>query len=174
MKKAIFFSIIIGIFTCCTHKKTSHNKELEISPGIYVLDSKKPIKSLDELTSLFKGEPIYIDRWATWCDPCIEEFKFNKPLRNFLNSHNIELVYLNADKDIQTNKYYKFIKHHNLIGYHLRLNTALKKDLIDRGVFIPRIPQYIVIGKVGNVITNKALRPSNGDSLYTQLENLIK
>lgn len=175
MKTAIIFSIIfLGVFTSCSNKEASNTEGLEISPGIYVLDSKKPITSFEELTGRLKGKPIYIDRWATWCDPCIEEFKFNKPLRKFLSSHDVNLVYLNADKDIQASKYFEFIKSHDLRGYHLRLDDALKKDLINRGIFIPIIPQYFIIGKDGKVITNKALRPSDGDSLYTQIEHSIQ
>jgi len=174
MKKAIFFTIILGVFFSCSHQKSSNSKGLEISPGIYVLDSKKPIKTLDELTHILKGTPIYIDRWATWCSPCIEEFRFKKPLRRFLDGHHINLVYLNADENIQPSKYHEFIKSHDLRGYHLRLNPALKNDLVDRGVFIPIIPQYIIMSNNGKVITNKALRPSDGDSLYAQLKNFIK
>lgn len=50
----------------------------------------------------------------------------------------------------------------------------LKEDLADQEIFIPRIPQYMVIDKLGNVIENNALRPSDQQELYNQLSELLK
>ena len=83
------------------------------------------------------------------------------------------MVYLNSDKDIQDSALYHFIISHNLVGYHLRLNETLKKDLSDKKIFIPIIPQFLIMDKTGQIVDNKAMRPSNGDSLYNQLTNYL-
>ena len=38
------------------------------------------IQSIGQLTSLFNGKPVYIDLWATWCEPCLDEFKYSREL----------------------------------------------------------------------------------------------
>ena len=41
------------------------------------------------------------------------------------------------------------------------------------GCYIPMIPQYMIVNKKGEVVTNKALRPSTGKKLYKQLDSLL-
>ena len=41
------------------------------------------------------------------------------------------------------------------------------------GCYIPMIPQYMIVNKKGEVVTNKALRPSTGKQLYKQLDILL-
>ncbi len=164
-------ALILAILFCSCHNKDrkSENRIWELAPHIRVLDKYKPINSLAELSELFLNKTAYIDRWATWCSPCLEEFKYGDSLHKFLNNNNIEMIYLNSDKDIQDSVLYQFIISHNLIGYHLKLNDSLKQDLSDKKIFIPMIPQFMIMDKNGQIVNNKALRPSNGDSLYIQL-----
>ena len=170
MRNTVLILIIVMAFSSCNIKSGKNETRIwDLAPNIHVLDKVKPIYSLTELSEFFKDRTVYIDRWATWCSPCLEEFKYGDSLHKFLNSNNIEMVYLNSDKDIQDSVLYQFIISHNLEGYHLRLNETLKKDLSDKNIFIPVIPQFMIMDKHGQIVNNKAMRPSNGDSLYTQL-----
>ena len=144
-----------------------------MAPDIYILDKEKPINSLADLSSFFKDKTVYIDRWATWCSPRIEEFKYGDSLHKFLNDNKIELIYLNSDKDIKDSVLYQFILSHKLKGYHLRLNDTLKKDLTEQKIFIPIIPQFMIMDKSGKIAENSAFRPSDGDTLYIQLKKYI-
>jgi len=170
MRNTILTLIITMQFCSCnTNSRKQETQIWELAPNIHVIDKDKPIYSLAELSEFFKDKTVYIDRWATWCPPCLEEFKYGDSLHKFLNDNSIEMVYLNSDKDIQDSVLYQFIVSHNLVGYHLRLNDTLKKDLSDNKIFIPMIPQYMIMDKDGQIVDNKALRPSDGDSLYIQL-----
>jgi thiol-disulfide isomerase/thioredoxin len=170
MKNTILTLIIALLFCSCNRKSGKNETQVwELAPNIHVLDKYKPIYSLAELSEFFKDKTVYIDRWATWCSPCLEEFKYGDSLHKFLNDNSIKMVYLNSDKDIQDSVFYQFIVSHNLFGYHLRLNDSLKNELSDKKIFIPIIPQFMIMDKRGQIVDNKALRPSNGDSLYLQL-----
>jgi len=169
MKNILSFLSVLIILVSCTS-----NNSYELAPDIYILDKNNAIESFNDLTKKFLGKPIYIDRWATWCTPCIEEFKHNEDLHNYLHDNNIEIVYLNSDFDLNEEKWFDFIIDHNLKGNHLRLDSILKADLIDKGIFIPMIPQYIIIGENGELIDNKALRPSSGEELFNQLKQTLK
>ncbi|MDX9772688.1 MAG: redoxin family protein [Bacteroidales bacterium] len=166
--KLLFISIVLTIGSCTS------NKNYELAPNIYILDKVDPIVSFEDLTNRFKGKPIYIDRWASWCNPCMEEFKHNEALHKFLDSNKIEIVYLNSDTDLDENEWFDLIIDHNLIGNHLRLDSILKADLIDKGIFIPMIPQYCIVNEEGLVVSNKAKRPSDGINLYNQLDSLLR
>ena len=45
----------------------------ELEPGIYILDKATPVESWAELAARLPSKAIYVDRWATWCAPCLEE-----------------------------------------------------------------------------------------------------
>ena len=164
----LLFSILIALGSCTS------NKSFELAPDIYILDKEGPIESFEVLTNKFQGKPIFIDRWATWCSPCIEEFNHNEALHNFLQDNKIEIVYLNSDTDLVEGKWFDFIIDHNLKGNHVRLDSILKADLVDKEIFIPIIPQYIIVGREGEIIENSALRPSSGEELYNQLKETLK
>lgn len=166
--KLLFISIVLAIASCTS------NRNYELAPDIFILDKNEPILSFEDLTNRFRGKPIYVDRWASWCSPCIEEFKHNKDLHKFLDDNRIEIVYLNSDTDLNETDWFDFIIEHNLKGNHLRLDSILKADLMDKDIFIPMIPQYLIINKKGLVVTNKANRPSDSIKLYNQLDSLLK
>jgi len=171
MKRILLFSILLIGFASF---KNDDIIGWVLAPQIYILDKQMPVKSLDELIGILKDKQIYIDRWATWCGPCLEQFTYNDALHQFLQDNDILLVYLNSDKDLEEEKWFDFIKTHKLRGYHLRLNDELKEDLVKREIFIPMIPQYIIMNKEGSVMENKALKPSDGENLFNQLKNLLE
>jgi thiol-disulfide isomerase/thioredoxin len=166
--KLLVLSILITL-SCC-----KNNKSFELAPDIFILDKDDPIESFNDLTNRLHGKPIYIDRWATWCSPCLKEFTHSEALHDFLQDNKIEIVYLNSDTDLNEEEWFNFIIDHNLKGKHLRLDSILKADLVDKGIFIPMIPQYLIVGEEGEIIENSALRPSSGENLYDQLKNTLK
>ena len=146
----------------------------ELVPGIYILDKQGPVKSVKELATILYGKGVYIDRWATWCSPCLDEFEFKDSLKKFLDSRSMVLVYLNSDVNIEEDALFEFIKTHDLKGFHLRLNNDLKADLTDEGLFVPLIPQYMIMSSWGEIVENRALRPSDSEKLYAQVEELLR
>jgi thiol-disulfide isomerase/thioredoxin len=174
MRNIILILIAVFLFSCSNNKRPDQKiSRWELAPDIYILDKNKPVETFSELTGFFKGKALFIDRWASWCSPCIEEFNYIDSLHQFLNNNKIEMLYLNSDQEIQDSAFYQFIISHKLSGNHLRLNDSLKKDLIRKQIFIPRIPQYLIINQNGIVVENNALRPSNGQKLYDQIKSKI-
>ena len=167
-RKLLLLSFLITICSC------TGNKGFELAPGIYILDNDEPIESFKDLTNMLQGKLIFIDRWATWCSPCIEEFNYSEALHNFLQNNKIEIVYLNSDTDLIEEKWFDFIIEHNLKGNHVRLDSIFKADLVEKGIFIPMIPQYMIVGRDGKIIENSALRPSSGEELFNQLKEALK
>lgn len=168
MKKAFLFLGVVFALSACTD-----NQAYELAPGIFIMDKKQAIESFDELSSRMEGKPFYLDRWASWCSPCIEEFGHVEALHAFLSDNQIEMVYLNSDGDIDEDAWFDFIIEHKLKGYHLNLDSTLKADMASKLIFIPIIPQYMIVGQGGELINKDALRPSDGEELYDQLRNAL-
>ncbi len=146
--------------------------ENPFSDKIKFVDKFRTINSLKSLGQHLDEKKIFIDIWASWCNPCIQEFKFKDELKIALTKNGIGLLYLSIDSDDNDNKWKNLIKVYNLEGYHMRANSELSKYLSENfgnsGTL--SIPHYIIIGKSGKVLIHDAPRPSE----LSELENKMK
>ena len=166
-RELLILGILFAVQAC------TDNQVTEVHPGIFVLDQKQAIETFDELVQRMEGKPFFLDRWASWCSPCIDEFNHVEPLHAFLEDKQVEMVYLNSDVDLGNKEWIDFMVEHKLKGYHLRLDSALKADMSKRLIFIPIIPQYLIVGKDGSILEKDAARPSAGEELYKQIEEAL-
>jgi thiol-disulfide isomerase/thioredoxin len=145
----------------------------EMPENIFVLDKDKPINSFDELVEKMTGRPFLIDCWATWCSPCFDEFKFNDQLKAFLETKNMDVVYISFDRTEDEAKWLNAIRDKNLQGYHFRVNNSFRKELAEIG-FSGGVPAYMIVNEKGVVVENNAFRPSQTEKLYNQINSALK
>jgi thiol-disulfide isomerase/thioredoxin len=148
-------------------------KKWELPEGTYLLDREEPINSFEELTLKFAEKAFFIDCYATWCSPCIEEFQYKEELIEFLNKHNIELVYISFNRKLGDAKWLNFLKEHNLTGYHMRANENFVNDFKQKTGFNNQFPTYLIIDKTGKLVEQNAFRPSNKQKLFNQLKTKL-
>lgn len=140
---------------------------------IKYIDNK--IDMLEDLSKVdsFEQKILYIDIWATWCGPCIGEFKHkDKIYELLLNYKNIIPVYISIDEDSNDMAWKEKTKVFNLNGYHLRANNKLATDINEKlyegkGIGVPR---YILLDKDGNILEKDLTRASNIDKLKQELD----
>ncbi|GGG88256.1 hypothetical protein GCM10011416_00640 [Polaribacter pacificus] len=125
--------------------------------------------SLDHL----KGSYVYIDLWATWCNPCIAEIPALKSLEKEFHNKNIKFVSISID-DKRTagswenaqNKWRAMVKDKSLSGIQLFADQDL--DFL-QAYQVNGIPRFILIDPKGNIVDANAPRPSNPN-----LKNMFK
>ncbi|GHM99163.1 cytochrome c biogenesis protein [Cytophagales bacterium WSM2-2] len=122
--------------------------------GPHALVSK--ISSVQELVSKHQGKPLYIDVWATWCGPCLEEFPYSKMLREELKD--VTFVYICIDSEY--NRFQNTAAKFGLEGDLYFLDNNESKQL--RQEFgINGIPHYILVNPKGEIVFEGfKLRPS--------------
>jgi len=125
--------------------------------------------SLDAL----KGKYVYIDVWATWCNPCIAEIPALKSLEKKYHAKNIRFVSISIDDqksagswDKALAKWRKMVKDKNLTGTQLYAGDDIA---FMKAYLVTGIPRFILIDPKGNIVNPNAPRPSD-----PALENLFK
>ncbi|MBX3257443.1 MAG: TlpA family protein disulfide reductase [Chitinophagaceae bacterium] len=129
------------------------------------------INSFRELMALFKGKPVFIEFWATWCITCKDQFDHEKELHQLLQSKNAEHLFISLDHQVETEEWKELIKYYNLRGSHIRANPSLIKDLtrIFWNGKSYALPLYVLMGASGNIVEEDAFRPGDKKRLYQQI-----
>ncbi|MBX2840874.1 MAG: TlpA family protein disulfide reductase [Flammeovirgaceae bacterium] len=133
--------------------------------------------STEKLLDHFKGNYIYIDFWATWCAPCLEEFQCHTSLQKLAEKYSIVLLHISLDREKHEKKWKKRINEYNLTGYHIRADWKLQKDLwkvIFQQESRPSLPRFILIGKNGELINYHTSRPSEIEKLENEINQLAE
>ena len=146
--------------------------------SVPVIDSVNK-NSLAEIFQNISGRFFFIDVWATWCQPCIQEFTYQTSLTKFLEKKKIQEVFLSIDQERDKYKWQNFIKANFLPGYHFLLTNNAQKELVkvlsrksgEGSLFIPR---FLLYDKEANQYYLDLPRPSTGIGLETALDNIIK
>ena len=127
-----------------------------------------------EILNRHKGKLIYIDLWASWCRPCLEEMSSLKRVADDYKNKNISFISLSLDdkKKIWQNASIKHnVNFSSKEGYWIKKPKKFIQFMINRreDEFTPLwIPRCLLIDTNGNIITSKAIRPSHKE-LYNQL-----
>ncbi|MGJ8743657.1 TlpA family protein disulfide reductase [Polaribacter sp.] len=136
------------------------------------VDVKGGTKSLDS----FKGKYLYIDVWATWCGPCIQQIPYLQELEKQYHAKNIEFVSISTDESRRSGgsweaaekKWRDFVKAKQMTGVQLWSGQDIS---FQRDYQINGIPRFILIDPNGNIVDANAPRPSDPrlKELFTSL-----
>lgn len=114
-----------------------------------------------------KTTPVLVDFWATWCGPCIAEIPNMVEQYEKYHAKGFEVVGISLDEDKE--KVDSFVAE-NKIPWPIIYAGKGWQDPIAQFYGISGIPQLILIGRDGNVITLNA----RGAKLAERLAELFK
>lgn len=124
--------------------------------------------SLDDL----KGDYVYLDIWATWCAPCLNEIPALKRLMEEYEDRDIKFVSISIDQRKDYEKWKQMVIEKDLKGVQLIADNAWQSDFI-QDYQIQAIPRFILLDPNGNIITNRAPYPSDENLINIFDENGI-
>jgi len=160
MRNLLLFIVVMGTLSFTLTKEVSKKTEKsnitsgKISPDFTFKDFNDKHTTLNN----FKGKYVYIDIWATWCEPCKDELEplqdLNKAFKN-----NIEFVSISVDYLRDIEQWKEFITTNKLMGTQLIADNNWYSDFI-RAYKITTIPRFILIDPEGKIIDAYAPRPS--------------
>ena len=118
----------------------------------------------------FRGKYVYLDFWATWCSPCMQELPEYIKLQNAYKGKNIAFVSISLD--LNKNSWKNIIAENKSEAVNLFAPNGWEADVV-KAYQIYGIPTFVLIDKDGNIIDAQAPRPSSIEIRKT-LDELLK
>ncbi len=128
----------------------------------------KDLNGTNVSLSKFKGKPVLLNFWATWCGACKEELPSMERLHKTAKEHGIQVVAISIDRGNQE-KVQKYVKEYNLT-FPILLDPDQK---VRRSYFILGLPTSYLIdsqGKLRGFISGA--RQWDNDKFYEVLSTI--
>ena len=125
-----------------------------LAPNFEFKNRKGELISLADL----QGYVIYLDIWATYCKPCLEEIEPSKELQKKLSNQKIKFV--NICIESKRESWLSLIKKKEFTGIQLYC-TKEGEEKFKENYVVQGIPRYIIIDKEGKIYDINAKRPSD-------------
>ncbi len=92
----------------------------------------------------FRGKPVFLNFWATWCTPCLAEMPGIENLYNAVDNNEVQFVLVAIDDDFNKALAFKQRKNYNFPIYRIAgtIPSALKSD---------EVPTTYVLDGNGNI-----------------------
>lgn len=142
MKLLIKLFFIVFIIIGCNdaqNKKSGAGAAASVKPGNIKLTDLKG-DSIDMVK--YKGKVVFINFWATWCKPCIEEMPTIKNAIAILNNDRIEFLFAS---DETTEQIESFENKHNY-----NLNYVKAGNLEELGIMV--LPTTFIFDREGKQV----------------------
>ncbi|HEY9535845.1 MAG TPA: TlpA disulfide reductase family protein [Mucilaginibacter sp.] len=146
-----------------------NNYALSSNSRINQLPKTEGADFFNKLVAKYPGKVIYVDFWATWCSPCLEEMPSSKVLHNKLANKGVVFVYLAVQSEEKLWK--ATIANLGIEGEHFLLTKDEYNELVEK-FRLSAIPRYILVDKNGRVFDDNAKRPSD-NMLKQDIEKLL-
>jgi thiol-disulfide isomerase/thioredoxin len=107
-----------------------------------------------QLLAKYQGKPLVVNFWATWCEPCREEYPMVVELAKQFKSQGVEVVGVDMDDESDMNLVRRFIARMQPPFPNYRQKPGIDLDRFYYGVnpqWKGTMPQTIFYGRDGSV-----------------------
>lgn len=129
-----------------------------------------------KLKKIFTNLPnrfIYIDLWATWCQPCIREFNYKNELKDSLNKMNVGFLMISEDKETDKAIWNNFLIKNKIKEYGIIADSSILNEINRLTNPVTGVPQYILFDKQTQNFYIDMPHPSARKYLYEKIREII-
>ncbi len=119
--------------------------------------------------SEYRGQIVYVDFWASWCQPCRKSFVWMNKMQNLYGNEGFKVIAINLDESrAKANKFLQQIPANFDIAFDPQGITA-------EAYRVKAMPSSYLIDKNGKLVhANLGFRGNDGDILEVKIRNLIR
>ena len=110
----------------------------------------------------FKGKVVYVDVWATWCGPCIQESPHFERLLEEYSGKDVVFIGISVDVAKDKPKWETFLKEKGARGVQLFGGNGWDSE-VAKYYQVNSIPRFLLFDKNGNIVSIDAPRPSSAE-----------
>ncbi len=119
----------------------------------------------------WRGKVVFLDVWASWCAPCIQQRPFVLDLAKKYKGQNVVIAMLNFDRSIKQWKSYVNETNPGLEGTEVFIPGNVQSAFAEQ-YNIHFVPRYILIDTDGRIVNGNVGEPSK--SLIRQIDQLLE
>ena len=136
-----------------------YQQALALSPGQPAPDfTLTDIDGEEVSLSDFRGQVVYLDFWASWCGPCMQQVPYARELKKRMEDHD-DLVFLYISVDTDEEAWRSKVAEENIQGVHLNV-SGFSHD-VPESYNLRGVPTFYLIGRDGLIVDNRPPRPSH-------------
>jgi len=117
----------------------------------------------------YRGQVVYLDFWASWCQPCRQSFAWMNKMQSLYGKEGFKVIAVNLDEArTSANKFLQQNPAKFDVAFDPLGNTA-------HSYKVKAMPSSYIIDKHGNLIhANRGFRNKNEDALEEKIRTLIR
>ncbi len=141
----------------------------ETAPG-FTLDGQQQNGQQQEINlSDYKGQIVYLDFWASWCQPCRKSFTWMNKMQSMYGNEGFKVIAINLDESrAKANKFLQQIPANFDVAFDPQGSTAESYN-------VKAMPSSYIIDKQGNVVyANLGFRGSDKEKLEEKIRGMIR
>jgi thiol-disulfide isomerase/thioredoxin len=118
-----------------------------------------------QILAKYRGKPLVVNFWATWCEPCRDEYPLIVELANEFKTQGVSVIGINMDDDSDMNLVRRFIARTQPHFPNYRQKPGIDLDAFYRGVnpewkgTMPQTIFYTRDGHIGGYFLGTRPRP---------------
>ena len=106
VNRFVLFVAVVGLFLLIGCNSSHPPRIGNAAPDFTLTDSQRTVA-----LSQFRGKPVVLNFWATWCPPCVEEMPSLVELQKQLGD---KVTVLAVSEDADDGAYKQFVRDHNV------------------------------------------------------------
>ncbi len=119
--------------------------------------------------SKYRGNIVYVDFWASWCQPCRKSFAWMNKMQALYGEEGLKVIAINLDESRdKAEKFLKQVPANFIVAFDPKGVTAESYQ-------VKAMPSSYLVDKNGNLVhANLGFRGDDEDELEVKIRDLIK
>ncbi|MDX1944368.1 MAG: redoxin domain-containing protein [Pirellulaceae bacterium] len=126
-------------------------------------------KKLAELVAAQKGKVVFVDYWATWCEPCVEYFPHTVEMANTHGPHGLATIAVSFDEPDNEPLVRKFIADQKAESLTHLISTYPQGPEAFEGFNLVTVPTFRLYDRKGVKRYEWEAKPTDADEKIAEL-----